>query len=353
MLLDDRKRRILQAVIDDYIETAEPVASKSLVSRHDFTVRAATVRNEMADLEEMGYLEQPHTSAGRIPSDKGYREYVDSLMRVEPLTVSEKKQISDRMENSVNEMTDMLKDASGALAEKTGYTAITLSPRLKKSYLRQLKMMTIEPGKILVVVVLSAGIVKDRIIRTSDYLTTEQLEHLSHAVEIGLAGKPLEEITLVTVSTAGKDAKLPEPLINQILYEAYVSIKQADNLNVYMDGRHHFFDFPEFGDVKRVRTVLDTLSQDGMIAGYMDSGHHADPASYMIRIGQEITLEGLDECSFITTTYNMGDQLTGHIGIVGPKRMEYSKVISRIDFVRTVLDRRFKIIQNTEKGDHR
>jgi len=351
MLLDDRKRKILQAVIDDYIETAEPVASKALVTRHDLQVRSATVRNEMANLEEMGYLEQPHTSSGRIPSDKGYREYVDRLMQPKPLSHGEEKELNSRLETSFHELTLLLQEASAALAEQTGYTAIALTPKLQKSYLTQLKMMMIEPGKVLVVVVLSAGIVKDRLIRIADYLTPEQLFQVSNAVELGLCGKSLDEITLVTVTAAGKEAKLPDSLVNQILYEAYVSIKQADNLELYIDGSHHFLDFPEFHDVKRAKSVFDTLAKNGMVAGYLhELSEEAENGSYMIRIGQEISLEGMDGCSFITTTYNTEDSLSGHIGVIGPKRMDYSKVVSRIDFIRTAVDRRLKNIEENNGG---
>ena len=354
MPLDDRKRKILQAIVDDYIETAEPVASKSLVSRHDLQIRSATVRNEMADLEEMGFLEQPHTSSGRIPSDKGYREYVDTLMQVEPIPPGEERQIYGRLERSFDELTGLLKEASSALSEQTGYTAIALAPKLKTSYLTQLKMMMIEPGKVLVVVVLSAGIVKDRLVRISDYLSPEQLLQISNAVEAGLCGKSLDEITLVTVTAAGKEAKLPDSLVNQILYEAYVSIKQADNLEVYIDGRNHFFDFPEFHDVKRAKVLFDALAKDGMIAGYLhELSEEEDNSSYMIRIGQEISLDGMTECSFITSTYKTGDRLAGHIGVIGPKRMEYARVVSRIDFICMTIDRRLNYLEKESGGNNR
>ena len=353
MQLDDRKKKILHAIVDDYIETAEPVASKALVSRSDLHVKAATIRNEMSDLEELGYLEKPHTSAGRIPSDKGYREYVNSLMQVHPLSPKEEQLIASRMEKSVEELTGLLRDASETLAEQTGYTTIAVTPRLRKSYLTQLKMMMIEPGKVLVVVVLSAGIVKDRVVRVSDYITQEQLIRISAAAEAGLCGKPLDEITLVAVTSAGKDMRLPDPIVNQILYEAYVAIKQADNIGVYIDGKHRILNFPEFHDIHRVRSVFNTLDQDGIIAGYLREQESPESAaSYMIRIGQEITLEGLDGCSFITTTYNTGDKLAGQIGVIGPKRMEYAKVIANIGFIRTLIGKKLKSIEEENGGTY-
>ena len=354
MPLDSRKKLILQAIVDDYIETAEPIASKALVTKLDMKVSSATVRNEMAELETMGYLEQPHTSAGRIPSDKGYREYVDSLMHVDELSPEDAKEISNRISSSFDELKGLLRKASGALAEQTGYMSLALTPRFHKSYLTQLKMLMIEPGKVLVVVVLSAGVVKDRVARVPDFLSQDQLYQISNAIEAGLCGKSLEEITLVTVTSAVKNSPVPESLLNQILYETYTSIKQADNLEVYMDGTNHMLSFPEFHNNSSARGLFDTLSKDGVIAGYLNefggTGESGETPKYMIRIGQEIQLEGLRDCSFITTTYNVGDKVAGNIGVIGPKRMDYSKVISQISFVRRTINDQINGLKDINEG---
>ncbi|MBP5186240.1 MAG: heat-inducible transcription repressor HrcA [Clostridiales bacterium] len=342
MALDNRKKEVLQAIVDDYVANCEPVGSKALIDRHDFMVSSATLRNDMAELEQMGYLEKPHTSAGRIPSDKGYREYVDSLMKVDKLSDEEGKEIKEKLSVSFDEIASLLKAASSALADQTGYISLAMTPKLTSSYLTQLKMLMIEPGKVLVVVVLSAGVVKNRMVRIPDFLTQEQIAQIGNAVERGLSGLPLSEISLITVATAAKDnqkVELPDSLLNQVLYEAYTAIKQADNLDVYMQGKHRMLSLPEFSDTKRAQGLFDTLSHDGLVAGYVDEVTKQDEKKeYMIRIGQEITLEGLDECSFITTTYNVGGKVAGNIGVIGPKRMEYSKVISQINFVRMMLD---------------
>ena len=373
MTLDERKRSILRAVIDDYIATAEPVGSKSLVSKYHFNVSPATIRNEMADLEEMGYLEQPHTSAGRIPSDKGYREYVDSLLRVEELTEEEEDRIRMIMRDSLDELTGLIRKASNILSEKTGYVSLALSPQLNRSHLQQIKMLMIEPGRALVVVVLSAGVVKDRLVRIPDVLDASQLMQIAAAIEDGLSGMTLDDITLVTVATAARHTRLPDNLLNQVMYEAYVAIKQADNLELYMDGTNKLLSYPEFQDIHKAKEYLDTLSRDGIIAGYLSeikdqsadgseegpfceypqirqSGYRLCDAdfqesdsrqsrpSYVVRIGQEIMLEGLKDCSFITTTYKIGDIVAGRIGVIGPRRMTYGKVISNISFVKQTLN---------------
>ncbi len=385
MSLDNRKKNILKAIIDDYIATAEPVGSKSLVSKFHFNVSPATVRNEMAELEELGYLEQPHTSSGRIPSDKGYRAYVDSLMQVEDISGDEADKIRHCLRDSLDELTGLIRKASLILSEKTGYPSLALSPQLKRSHLQQIKMLMIEPGRALVVVVLSAGVVKDRLVRIPDILDAGQLMQIASAIEEGLSGMTLDDITLVTVAAAARNTPLPDSLLNQVLFEAYVAIKQADNLELYMDGSHKLLSYPEFQDIHKAKDYLDLLARDGIIAGYMNELKDQEPdksssddlmrdsrcklpagsilrdgqfmtercgpverPSYMVRIGQEIMLEGLNDCSFVTTTYKMGDIIAGRIGVIGPRRMEYGKVISNISFVKQTLNEQIRFLARGE-----
>lgn len=374
MPLDERKKSILKAVIEDYISTAEPVGSKALVSKYHFNVSSATIRNEMADLEELGYLEQPHTSAGRVPSDRGYREYVDSLLHIEELSQDEEDKIRLIMRDSLDELTGLIRKASNVLSDKTGYASLALSPKLSSSHLQQIKMLMIEPGRALVVVVLSAGVVKDRLVRVPDILDASQLMQIAAAIEEGLSGMTLDDITLVTVATAARHSRLPDNLLNQVMYEAYVAIKQADNLELYMDGSNKLLSYPEFQDIHKAKEYLDILARDGMIAGYLNEikeqdADGAQPASanlscpyplknagglpicentgeqimsakpsYVVRIGQEITLDGLKDCSFISTAYKIGNIVAGRIGVIGPRRMEYGKVISNISFVKQTLN---------------
>ena len=313
MQLDNRKKEVLHAIVDDYVSTNEPVGSKSLIERHSFNVSSATLRNDMAELEHLGLIEKPHTSAGRIPSDKGYREYVNSLMTIEELTPREQLEIEKRIDSSVDEVTDLIKNATHTLSETTGFVSLAMSPRLKKSFLKH----------------------------------DEQIMKISGVIEKHLTGKPLDEITLVTVESAGKNTDVPEPLLKQVLYEAYAAIKQADELNIYLEGEHRMLSLPDFSSLGRARDLLGTLSDSGMVAGYVNEMENAarelgNDDSYMIRIGQEITLEGLDDCSFITATYNLTDSVSGNIGVIGPKRMLYSKVISQIDFVKKKLNEEMK-----------
>jgi heat-inducible transcriptional repressor len=372
--LNARKNLILKAVVDDYIGTAEPVGSKSLVNKYSFNVSPATIRNEMAELEELGYLEQPHTSAGRVPSDKGYRAYVDHLLQVEDLPQKEAEVIRSYLRENMDEVTQLIRRAASVLSEKTDYTSLVLSPQYRKSHLKQIKMLMIEPGRALVVVVLSAGVVKDRLVRIPEMLDAQQLMQVASAIEDGLSGMTLDDITLVTVAAAARHTPLPESLINQVMYEAYLSIKQADQLDLYLDGSHRLLAQPEFQDVRKAHDFLETLNRDKLVAGYMselkedqdishddyekneelvNNGTHikchaADDPAYMVRIGQEILLDGLKECSFITTSYKIGDTVAGKIGVIGPKRMAYGKVISHINFVKMTVNEQIRRLANGE-----
>lgn len=343
MELDDRKKRVLQAIVDDYVATNEPVGSKSLIERHNFQVSSATLRNDMAELEKFGYIEKPHTSAGRIPSDRGYREYVDSLMKIDTLSQKEQQEIESRIAGTVDEATELIRNATHTLSEATGFISLSMSPRLRKSFLKQIKILMIEPGKALVVLVLSAGVVKDKVVRIPNFITDAQMMQISGAIEKSLTGKPLDEITLVSVETAARNTEVPSSLLNQVLYEAYTAIKQADQLSIYLEGEHKMLSFPDFSSMGRARDLLVTLADSGMVAGYVNemenqAAESGKKDSYMIRIGQEIALEGLDDCSFITASYNMGDTVSGNIGVIGPKRMDYSRVISKMDFVKKRLN---------------
>lgn len=374
MGLNARKNLILKAVVDDYIGTAEPVGSKSLVNKYSFNVSPATIRNEMAELEELGYLEQPHTSAGRVPSDKGYRAYVDHLLQVEDLPQKEAEVIRSYLRENMDEVTQLIRRAASVLSEKTDYTSLVLSPQYRKSHLKQIKMLMIEPGRALVVVVLSAGVVKDRLVRIPEMLDAQQLMQVASAIEDGLSGMTLDDITLVTVAAAARHTPLPDSLINQVMYEAYLSIKQADQLDLYLDGSHRLLAQPEFQDVRKAHDFLETLNRDKLVAGYMselkedqdiihgdyekneelvNNGTHikchaADDPAYMVRIGQEILLDGLKECSFITTSYKIGDTVAGKIGVIGPKRMAYGKVISHINFVKMTVNEQIRRLANGE-----
>ncbi|NLJ70066.1 MAG: heat-inducible transcription repressor HrcA [Clostridiaceae bacterium] len=366
-MLTERKRHILRAIIDDYVLNAEPVGSKYLVDKYKLGVSSATVRNEMSELEELGYLEKPHTSAGRVPSDKGYRAYIDLLLDLKPVSQTDQDKIESFFSDHMNEVTTLVRQSANVLSEQTDFPSLVISPRYSDTSLEQIKLLMIEPGKALVVVVLSPGIVKDRMIRIPHEIKQEDLHLISKIIEQKLSGQKLDQITLITISAAAEDVPVPEALLNQVLFEAYVSIKQAENIELYIQGTHRLFNHPEFQELSLAKSFLDTMHEEGIVAGYMsewesmnvdleltetndveeieqlnktrqEQPYMKENPSYMVRIGQEITLKGLEECSFITAAYKITNKITGRIGVIGPKRMEYGKIISQINFINYTLD---------------
>ncbi|HZW98155.1 MAG TPA: heat-inducible transcriptional repressor HrcA [Bacillota bacterium] len=359
--MDDRKKWLLKTIIEDYIETAEPVGSKYLTTKHKLDISPATVRNYMAELEEMGYLEKPHTSSGRVPSDKGYRVYVDELIVLKPIPIARAEQIRKLMSDAMVEARDLIEQAATVLADQSNYVSVVLTPRYSSSFLQQIKILQIEPGRALVIVVLSEGIIRDRIVRIPNLIKEAQLMELAQSIEHSLQGKKIDDITLVTITNAAEDSTIPEPLLNQVLYEAYVSIKQAGHLDMYLQGQHQLLHQPEFYDIDKAKRFLSTLNKENIVAAYLDDWQsrelpdlkegtkaisniraskdidNAGKPAFMVRIGQEIALEGMEDCSFITTTYRIGGGLSGQIALIGPRRMPYCRSIAQISFVNQAL----------------
>lgn len=332
MALAERKKWIVKTLVDEYVASAEPVGSKTIAAQYESPISSATIRNEMAELEEEGFLEQPYTSAGRIPTDKAYRLYVDELMLPEAIPSNEKAELLSVLGDQSQDFTELLQKATLALSESTGYTSVTLTPSSPNTYIKQFKLLSIEPGRVLVVIVLSAGLVKDRVIRAHEFLQEKHLEMLSTALEKNLHEIPLKEITLLTIESAVDGVDLPDAFLNQLLYESFVTIKQADQLDVYMEGVQKLFIQPEFSDASTAHHLYNSLQKDGLITGYLNVQDQTN-SPFMIRIGQEIALDGLDSCSLVSSSYQLGQKLYGKIGIIGPKRMDYEKVIPRISFI--------------------
>ena len=365
--MDDRAKMILQAIVNSYVELCEPVGSKYLVEKYNLNLSSATVRNVMSWLEEEGYLEKPHTSAGRVPSDKGYRAYVNNLPYMPPISVKKQAEFRDYLDKQIDEASDLIIRAADYLAEQTAFVSIALSPDYSSAQLQQLKILMIEPGSALVVLVISAGIVHDRLIRVPDLLDRDQLNRIGNAVETAVKGKALNDITLLMVTTAAEDTDLPEALINQVAYETYTSIKQMDNLDVYIDGSHRLLGQPEFQDIDRAQRFFHAINKPQIVAGYMSDiqkeeadlraekkqEESADSVSldneseaettkqkrdaYMLRIGQEIALQGLEDMSFISTVYRISDEISGQLAVIGPKRMRYGEIISQVQFINKTL----------------
>lgn len=361
-----RKQQILKAIIDDYIAYVEPVASKNLMHRHQLPMSSATIRNEMASLETEGYLEQLHASSGRIPSDKAYKTYVEQWLEPKKLSPQDKAYIEKHLSKEFSTLTEIIKEAADVISFTTGYTTIAVSPSYEQSSLKQVKLLMLEEGKALLLAVLEAGVVRDQIFQIPKLMKEQDLTQIAQAIEQGLAGKKLEEITLVTIEQCTKNIDIPDVFLNQVLAETYMALKQSEHLDSYLSGTSNLWKHPEFSEIKKLGPILDLLSKEGFIAGYIKEQSHALLANqhlalplyfkdaekenselkaeskFLVRIGQEIALEGLEECSFISTSVELAPNIYGNIGLVGPKRMDYDKVISGIHYVKTCLEHRKK-----------
>ena len=336
MFLDDRKRLILQAIIDDYINTAEPIGSRTIARKHELGLSSATIRNEMADLEEMGYLAQPHTSSGRVPSDKGYRMYVDQLMTVKELSLDEVETIRMAMETRINELSQLIRQASVVMSRFTRYTSMAITPQMKKSSLKALQVVPIENGKALVVVVTNAGIVRNQLVKLAVNVKPDVLISISNMLNDKLSGLSLEQIGEKIINDLEEETGVPKEILLPVLEGVAECINLIDNPEVYLDGTTNIFNYPEFRDVIKAREFMNIMDEKAnlfkLLADSMEKG------GITVRIGSENDITGIKDCSLVTTNYNLGDTFIGSIGIIGPTRMEYPRVVSSMNHIRKMIN---------------
>jgi heat-inducible transcriptional repressor len=332
MYVDDRKRRILQAIIDDYIGTAEPIGSRTIARKHELGLSSATIRNEMADLEDMGFLEQPHTSAGRVPSDKGYRLYVDQLMKLRELSIEEAESIQKAMEIKINELSQLIRQASGVMSRITKYTSMAITPQLKKTTVKAVQVVPIEPGNALVVVVTNAGVVRNNMVKIPETVLPDFLIKISNILNEKLIGHTIEQINKALIMEIENNIGIPRDVLLPVLNSVAECINQTDNAEVYMDGTTNIFNYPEFRDVAKAKELLNILDEKELIFKLLINNNENNAIS--VQIGNENNLQEIKDCSLITATYSLGNTIIGTLGIIGPTRMEYSKVISSMNYIR-------------------
>ncbi|WP_313562133.1 heat-inducible transcriptional repressor HrcA [Ruminiclostridium cellobioparum] len=337
MLLDDRKLKILQAIIDDYISTAEPVGSRTIAKKHELGLSSATIRNEMADLEDMGFLEQPHTSAGRVPSDKGYRLYVDQLMKINDLSESDIENIRNAMDIRINELSQLIRNASVVMSQFTKYTSMAVTPHIKRSVLKAVQVVPIEPGKALVIVVTDSNIVRNNLIRVPEKITPDFIIQVSNMLNDKLKGYTLEMLkTNFLNGEAEQLTSLPYDLMRPILDGIEDLIKLIDRPEIYLEGTTNILNFPEFKEVQKAKEFLSLLDEKKLMSELLNT--HGNNNEIVIQIGNENVIQGIKDCSIVTASYSIDDYVIGTIGIIGPTRMEYSKVVSSLNYIRNKIN---------------
>lgn len=327
MELSNRKKQILKIIISDYIRTADPVGSKAIASRPELNFSSATIRNEMSELEEMGYLEKPHTSAGRVPSPLGYRLYVDELMGLPDLPSAEAKRIDKAMELKIKELDKLISEAGKLISNLTQYTSLALTPAINTPTLRRFEIIRIAPQDFVIVIVTTSGEVKNKLVRTACDVSAEEAELLTYVLNQTLTGIPLEQITAERIDVVRRAAGLTALLAPVAEYIAEL-IEEAGEQKVFLEGESKLLAFPEYRDAHKAQQLLDYISDDVNMNALKSVTREID--GVRITIGPENGAGPLADTSMIYASYNIGRIGRGVIGIVGPTRMDYGKVSARL-----------------------
>ena len=327
-MLDNRKKKILQAVVDEYINTAEPVSSGTLVSKYGLDYSSATVRNELAELESKGYLDKTHTSSGRVPSEKGYRFYVDELMKDDDISLDEIKFIQEKLSAKVNEIEDLTKIATSTLSEITHYTTVAIGPKTDMQIIQEIKFVLLGTRMLMVVIMTDSGLVKETIIKYDEDISESQVDTLNNLFNSKLKGKPLSKI----------DKPMEEYILSEITYSVEVIKPIIEQINkvieeesdIYLEGANQSFNLPEFKSLEIAKNFMNIIDTKELMLEVLESGIAKDINVY---IGEENENEQLKDFSIVTFKHSVGDKDLGTIGIIGPKRMDYSKVISVMKYI--------------------
>ena len=333
--LDERKQKILHAIIQNYLETGEPVGSRTISKYADLGLSSATIRNEMSDLEEMGYIIQPHTSAGRIPSDMGYRFYVDQLMKEKEQEVTEMKEL---MIQRQDKMELVLKQMAKVLAANTNYATMITSPQYHRTKLKFIQLSVISEDQLLAVVVAEGNVVKNKVIPISHGLDNETILKLNILLNTSLNGLTMEEINLSTIAELKEQAGIHSEVINSVLDAVAEAIQMDDDLEVYTSGTTNIFKYPELADSTKASALISAFEDKQQLASLMEDMKDGEDTGIQVYIGNETPGQTMKDCSVVTTTYELGEGMRGTIGIVGPKRMDYEKVVDNLKTLTNQLD---------------
>ncbi|HEY4439205.1 MAG TPA: heat-inducible transcriptional repressor HrcA [Candidatus Elarobacter sp.] len=328
--LDKRKAFILATVVYEYINTAEPVGSVTLAQKYNLGVSSATIRNEMAELEAGGYLVQPHTSAGRVPSDAGYRTYVDRLMPAESLTKDDSRRIRDQFREASRELTDVIEQTTRLLSGLSGNLAIALAPSRDTHAFKHVQLLWLSSRTSLVVVVTSAGVAAQRVVEWSNDVLADDLTRLSNALNSHLGGRIMEDIASADLDriceSAGASAEMRDAV-----RQAFAQARQTDEPEIAAAGAQNLLDQPEFHDLRKLRAILRIVEEQrtlyDLVADEL-AGDLPRKSQAHVRIGHELGPDELSECSVVTVPYSFGDRGVGVLAILGPRRMPYARLMA-------------------------
>ena len=334
--LSERKHTILRAIIQNYLETGEPVGSRTLSKSTDLKLSSATIRNEMADLEDLGYIFQPHTSAGRIPSDKGYRLYVDMLMQDKEQELEELKSV---MLEKTDRVEKVLKQAAKVLAANTNYATLVSSPVIRRNTLKFIQLSQVDARQIVAVIVMSGNVIKNKIIDVGEMLGNETLLKLNMLLNTTLNGMSIEEINLGLIARLKEQAGIHSNVISNVLDAVADIIHVEDDMEIYTSGATNIFKYPELSDKQNAQEILNAFEEKQQLAELVtETLSSEENHGIQVYIGDEAPVKTMRDCSVVTATYDLGDGMKGTIGIIGPKRMDYEHVMKTLKTLQSKLD---------------
>ena len=341
MELSERRQRILAAIVEQFIASGEPVGSKALCNLFELSISSATIRNEMSDLEEMGYILQPHTSAGRIPSDKGYRFYVDQIMQEKEQEVTEIKEL---MIQRVDRVELVLKKLAQLLATNTNYAALISGPQYHRNKLKFIQLSMMDDRKLLIVTVVEGNLIKNTMVDVPRNISREELLNLNILLNSALNGLTIEEINLDVISRLKEQAGVHSSLVDTVLTEVARAIRaDEEDLQIYTSGATNIFKYPELSDGDRASELLKAFEQKDVLQELItDVNEASDETGIQVYIGNETPVQTMKDCSVVTANYDLGEGIRGTIGIIGPKRMDYEKVLGTLKNLMKQLDATFK-----------
>ena len=319
-MFNERKIRILEAIINDYIATAEPIGSRTIAKKYDLGISSATIRNEMSDLEEMGYIVQPHTSAGRVPSDKGYRLYVDRLMPKRELTQEQSAYLQGIIAGNIAQADILMRETAKAISLLTNYTTIASKATVELTQLKHVQLLPMSENSIAIVVITDSNSIKNHVVKLDTAPDYEELTKLSFELNALLSGKKVSDLAEIEINGDDKNSKMLQKIISSIS-EIMLS---EDDMRVYTSGVKNILEYPEFSDIEKAKGVFNTFEEQEMLITLL--GSNAD--NVQVVIGSESTMEGMQGCSVIKANYTFGKKNLGSIGVIGPTRMDYAQVFS-------------------------
>lgn len=346
MELDERKIKILNAIIRNYLETGEPVGSRTISKYTDLNLSSATIRNEMSDLEELGYILQPHTSAGRIPSDKGYRFYVDHLMQEKDREVADMKQF---VIEKTEKMELVLKQMAKLLANSTNYATLVSAPSYNQTKIKFIQLTNVDEEHILAVIVMNNNMVKNQMVDVESALDNETLLKLNLLLNSSLNGLALNEINLGMISKLKEQAGSHSTIVSDVLDALSQILNENEDLQIYTSGATNILKYPELSGTENVTNLLSTFEEkDELLSLVTESlSDQENETGIQVYIGNETPVQTMKDCSVVTATYDLGEGVKGTIGIVGPKRMDYENVMDNLKNLKSQLDGIFKKTKGT------